>query len=145
MIRGQDVPLNIYVSHDCRLTITDSDGAGCFFGYCALKARNVISHIVDIPAGTDYIQLPDDGEEQVITNLGAELWGGGGFPNDYPDITAQILVGGQVSNLLEASTPSLDWNDKLEIYIDHTRNLNINNPNIADNEVFISGYTNRRY
>lgn len=145
MIRGHDKQLDLISSHDFQIYVTDTGGGGCDFAFSAEKIGNVRNMLDDIGNGDDLIVQPPDGEEWNVTEIGAETWVGLGAPDDYPDVRPALMVGANISHLMEAGTPSLMWNAPLDIRIDHDHYLVINNATGGDCEIAVCAYMAREY
>lgn len=145
MVRGQDKQLEIYIDNDVYLYAYS--GTGCNFAYCGRRVPpTCISSVQDVAgSGNLDIQPPAD-QQWVITEFAAETWGGGGAPNDYPDIAVALRTTGN-SNVMEAGSvaTSLRWNSEMKLKIDNGHFLRIAETSTANNEVGVSGYLERSF
>lgn len=150
MVRGQDKKAQWIIDHNNYLRVTDGTaGAGGVFGYSGIRIpQTCISDVQDAIAGGNIDIRPAINTEWVITEIGAELWAGAGAPNNYPEIQVSMIVGANLSEILEGggvSTP-LRWNSEMNLSIDYTHYLRVTNLNGgAANEVAWMGYLRRSY
>lgn len=144
MIRGQDKALDLYINNTDYLIVTDTSAAGLVFGFSAIRVpETAISSIQDVAgAGTLDIQPPAT-QEWCLTEIAAETWVGAA-PNGYPNITVSMIVGANLSDILEP-LPSERWNSKMDLLIDNTHYIRITEGSAANNEVGILGYLKREY
>jgi len=148
MVRGQDKQLEIYIDHDIYLSVLDVGGVGCTIAWCGRRVPlTTINSVQDVGIGGTLDIQPPAGQEWVVTELAAETWAGGGAPNDYPDVNVSIMVGANLSDILEAGSvaTSLRWNTPFNFKIDNTHFIRITNINAAANEVGVVGYAQRAY
>jgi hypothetical protein len=145
--KGHDENLDLYVHHICQLQFTDIGAAGCDVGYCAEVASGVRSYVEDIPVvgvnGHMHV-TPTDGEEWLVTGVGAEIYTVAA-PNGYPDVAVAIRVGADLSDLVKAALPSSAWEYGIRARIDHTNDMQITNANAGTNEVCVSAVMVRQY
>lgn len=144
MVRGQDKSLDWYINNTDYLIVTDTGAAGLVFGFSAIRVpETAISSIQDVAgSGTLDIQPPAT-QEWCVTEISGETWVGVA-PDGYPNITVSMIVGANLSDILEP-LPSLRWNSKMELLIDNTHYLRITEGSAANNEVGILGYLKREY
>jgi len=146
MVRGQEKPLDLYIDNTTYLAVTDIGGAGCVFGYSGrLVPVECISSVQDVAGSATLDIIPTANQEWVITEISAETWAGVA-PNGYPDITVSLMVGANLSDVLEAGAgASLGWNKELKLHIDTTHYLRITEISTANNEVGVLGYLKRSW
>jgi hypothetical protein len=148
MNRGQDKPLNWIIDNATFLRVTDTSGGGLDFGFVGRRVPlNSIGAVQDIGAGGTLDIQPAAGQEFVITEFGAEVWAGTGAPNDKPDVTISMVVGANLSQILEAGSISNSaiWSRELILHIDNAHYLRATNVNAANNEFGFLGYLRRTY
>ena len=148
-IWGHDKQLNIPLSSTMGLVVLNGNAAGLNFAYSAEKIRNAVAASANLATGTDLDVIPPDGQEWEITCIAVELLVAAGIgvaPNQYPDVTVQLVCNAalDLSNLMEAgSVPAvvetLMWDQPIAIRIDHTHFLKLTNVNGADNMVSVLG------
>jgi hypothetical protein len=145
MTCGQDKALDIPISHDCRLLITDTGGGGCDFAWCGMVSEfEVISDVQDIGAGANLDFRPTDGYEVTITLVGGETWTALGAPADVPNMSTSNYNGTNASQFLKAG-PSFLWDSLLDIKINNTNRLRLNNSAGGNSELSFFGYVTRKY
>lgn len=144
MVRGQDKPLDLYINSTDYLIVTDTSGAGIVVGFSAVRVQETaISSIQDV-AGSGTLDIrPPATQEWCITEIAAETWVGIA-PDGYPQITVSMIVGANLSDILEP-LPSVRWNSKMELLIDYTHYLRIVEGSAGNNEVGILGYLKREF
>lgn len=148
MLRGQDKRLDLIINNTLYLAVTDTGAAGCVVGYSGIIVPlTSIGSIQDVAGAAVLDILPPATAEWVLTEFAAEQWGGAGAPNDYPDISVSMIVGANLSEVLEAGSvaTSLGWNRELKLHIDNTHYVRITNVNVAANEVGVLGFLRRQY
>lgn len=149
MVRAQDKAVEWYINSNCYLRVFDDSAGGIIFGYSGLlTGKTIISGVSDIGIGGTLNILPPAGQEWVITEFAGETWAGGGAPNNYPDLQVSMVVGANLSEVLEAGSVSADlrWNTSLmELHIDQAHSLRVTNINAAANECGYLGYLLRTY
>jgi hypothetical protein len=148
MVRGWTRNMAVIVDNNVYMRLTDISGAGIVAGYSGVRIpQPSISSITDVAGGATLDIIPPANQEWCITDIGAETWGGLGAPNNYPDITVSLMVGANLSDIMEAGSvaTSLNWNETLELYIDTTHYLRITEVSAANNEVCVSGYLKRSW
>jgi hypothetical protein len=144
MVRAQEKQPQIYINRNVYLNIYSTPGVN--FYYSAIRVpQTAISSITDVVGSANLDIIPPAGDEYVITDIGAETWGGGGAPNDYPNIIVlpRTTVNSEV--MAAAAGVSVRWNTDSVFKIDTTHFLRITEASTANNEVCISGYLQRSY
>lgn len=146
MVRGQDKPLDLYIDNATYLAVTDIGGAGLVFGYSGrLVPQACISSIQDVAGSATLDIIPPANQEWVVTEISAETWAGVA-PNGYPDIIVSMMVGANLSDVLEPGAGvSLRWNSKMELEIDTLHYLRITENSAGNNEVGVLGYLKRSW
>lgn len=145
MVRGQDKQPEIYINNDVYLNVTST--GGCDFAYCGRRVPpTCVSSVEDVAGSASLDIQPPVDQQWVITEIGAETWGGAGAPADYPDIAVALRTTGN-SNVMEAGSvaTSLRWNSEMRLKIDNTHFLRITETSTANNEVCVSGYLERSF
>ncbi len=146
MVRGQDKQPEIYINNDVYLNIYSTPGVD--FAYTGRRVPpTVISSVTDVVGSGTLDITPPVGDEWVITELGGETWNGGGAPNDYPDFNVSLMVGANLSDILEPGSvaTSVRWNTEMRLKIDNTHFLRATEISTANNEFCVSGYLQRSY
>ena len=146
MVRGQDKQPEIYINNTVYLHVFSTPGTD--FAYCGRRVpETCISSVVDVVGSATLDIRPTAGQEWVITEIAAETWNGAGAPNDYPDIQVSLIVGADLSNIMEPGSvaTSLRWNSDCRIKIDHDHWIRITEISGGNNEVGVSGYIQREY
>jgi len=148
--RAQDKQPNIIIDELLLLTVFSTPGIE--FYYSAIRIpESSIGSITDVVGGggTPWVDIrPPDGEEWVITEIGAQAWAGAGSPADLPDVIVALrtTVGPDDSNIMEdGALLSERWNTDAIMKIDHDHYLRITDNSGANNEVCVSGYLQRVY
>jgi hypothetical protein len=146
MARGQEKALNLYIDNVTYLAVTDTSGGGLVFGYSGVRVpETCISSVTDVAGSATLDIIPPANQEWVITEISAETWAGVA-PNGYPDILVSMMVGANLSDLLEPGAGvSLRWNTPMSLEIDTTHYLRITEISTADNEVGVLGYLKRSW
>lgn len=146
MLRGWNRNQGLIVDNAAYMRVTDISGAGIVFGYSGLRIpQTCISSVTDVAGGATLDIIPPANQEWVITDIGAETWAGVA-PNGYPNILVSMIVGANLSDILEAGAgASLHWNEEMELYIDTTHYLRITEISAGNNEVSVLGYLKRSW
>lgn len=146
MARGWEKQLHLIIDNTTYLAVTDTSGGGLVFGYSArVIPQACISSIQDVAGSGTLDIIPTANQEWVITEISAETWAGVA-PNGYPDIEVALVVGANLSQVLEAGAGvSLRWNTEMELHIDTTHFLRITEISTGNNEVGVLGYQKRSW
>lgn len=148
MERGQEKQPNIIINNMVYLNIIGA-AAGDFYFSAIRIPETAISSITDVlGAGlTPWVDIrPPDGEEWVITEIGAETWIGLAAPDDYPNIGMTLITtaGPLESDIIEVGVSEI-WDRDSLLVIDRDHYLRITDLSGANNEVCVSGYLKRAY
>jgi hypothetical protein len=146
MVRGQDKQPAIYINNDAYLNVYSTPGVD--FAYTGRRVTpTVISSVTDVVGSATLDITPPVGSEWVITEIGAETWAGAGAPANYPDILVSLMVGANLSDILEAGSvdTAVRWNTECILKIDNTHFLRITEISAGNNEVCVSGFVQREY
>lgn len=117
--RGWGNPFNMYMNNRCFATITPA--AGATVSWSAVKTKqygpngvsDVISTAQAIPVATFLDFRPNDGEEWLVTNIGANPAFTAGVPTvlvDMIDAAAQVTIA-------QVSTANKGWFDEMRYYL----------------------------
>lgn len=149
MVRGHDKPQRILIDNTLYLRVTDGTGAaGGIFGYSGIRVPETsIGSLTDVVGSATLDIQPPATQEWEILDIGAETWGGAGAPNDYPDIMVSLMVGANLSELLEAGSvaTSLLWNQEMRILLTNATFLRITEVSTGNNEVCVLGRLLRQF
>lgn len=148
--RAQDKQPNIIIDELLLLTVFSTPGIEFYFSAIRIPEGSIGSIAdVDGTGGVNFVDIrPPDGEEWVITEIGAELWAGAGFPADLPDVIVALRTdaGPDESTIMEdGALLSARWNTDAILKINHNIYLRITDNSGAFNEVCVSGYLQRVY
>lgn len=148
--RGWDKNLNIYINNANYLRLTNTNAAQAILGVVGQVAREfgtaatvVITDVQAIGAGLNWDVQPAAGAEWKITEIGCSRWLGVA-PAALPELTVSLWDGVNASILLQ-STDNKGWLDDMEIYIDNTNYLRINDVSGVGCNACISGVLTRQY
>lgn len=148
MNHAQDKLLNWIIDNATFLRVTDTSAGGLDFGFVGRRVPVVsIGAVQDIAGlGTMDIQ-PPAGSEWVICEFAAETWAGPGAPGDAPDVTVSMVVGANLSNILQAGSITVGalWGRELILHIDDTHYLRATDVSGGNNEFGFLGYVKRTY
>ena len=146
MARGWDKQLSLIIDNTVYLAITDTSGGGNVVGYSGrLIPQACISSIQDVAGSATLDIIPTANQEWTISEISAETWAGVA-PNGYPDIEVALMVGANLSEVLEAGAGvSLRWNTAMALHIDTTHYLRITEISTGNNEVGILGFLKRSW
>lgn len=136
-----------YINNTLYLNVTDAGGAGLSFAYVGrIVPETAISGIQDVGIAGTYDIQPGATEEWVITELGGEQWAPAA-PNGAPDFLISVMVGANLSDILEAGSVSINpkWENPFKLHIDNTTYLRATNANAAANELSWMGYQKRTF
>jgi len=149
-VRGWEKNLNLYLNRNNYLRLTNTNAAQAIIGVTGQVAREfgtaatvVITDIQAIGAGLNWDVQPAAGQEWKITDLGCSRFLGVS-PAALPELTVSLFDGVNASILLR-STDTKGWLDDMEIDIDNTNYLRINDVSGVGCNAAISGVLTRQY
>ena len=142
-IKAQDKVLNWYIDNTTYLCVTDTDGGGLVFGFSGIRvAETSIGDVQDI-AGAAVLDIqPPATQQWTITEIAAQQFVGGAGAG-YPDMSVSMVVGANLSEILDVT--SIAYNYEMELKIDNTHFLRITDISGINNEVGWLGILDREY
>lgn len=148
MNHAQDKWLHWFIDNATFLRVTDTSGGGLDFSFVGRRVPLVSIGAVQDVAGLGTVDiLPPAGSEWVITEFAAETWAGPGVPGDAPDFTISMVVGANLSQILQAGSISVGamWGRDLTLPVDNAHYLRATDVSGGNNEFGFLGYLRRSY
>lgn len=149
-VRGWDKNMDLKLNNGNYLRLTNSNAALAAIGVSGIVARAfgtgatvVMSDVQAIGAGLNWDVQPAAGAEWLVTEIGASVWVGVS-PAALPALTVSLFDGVNASIILR-STDWKGWIDDMEIYIDNTNYLRINDAGGAGLNACISAALTRQF
>lgn len=148
--RGWQKPLELHIDGTNYLRLTNTNVGANVLSISGVVSRRrgtaataVRSDVVALGAGANWDIIPPLGSEWRITDIGGNTWVGVA-PAALPQLTVSIFDGAIASVILQ-STDNKGWLDPIEILIDNTNYMRINDASGAGQNVAISGVLSRTY
>lgn len=148
--RGWNKNIDILINRANYLRLTNTNAAQAILGICGQVAREfgtaasvVITDVQAIGAGLNWDVQPAAGQEWKITEIGCSRFLGVS-PAAVPELTVSLFDGTNASILLQ-STDDKGWLDGMEIYIDNTNYLRINDVSGVGCNAAIVGALTRQF
>ena len=149
-IRGWNKNLKLYLNNGNYLRLNNTNAAQNILAVVGEVARMygagaivVMTDVQTLGAGANWDVRPPAGQEWVIYDIGAGTWVGvAGVA--LPDLTVSLFDGVNASILMQ-STDVKGWNEDMEVLIDNTDYLRINDNSGAGQNVGISAVLARQF
>ena len=148
--RGWDKNMNIYINTTNYLRLTNTNAAGANLAIVGRVARAfgngatvVITDVQAIGAGLNWDVQPPAGQEWKITENGCSRFLGVS-PAALPELTVSLFDGTNASIVIQ-STDDKGWLDNMEIYVDATNYLRLNDVSGVGCNACISGVLTRQF
>lgn len=110
------------------------------FGTAASYTR---TQLLTVAAGINWDIQPAVGFEYLVQDIGSSLWIGGA-PNNLPDVSVSIFDGA-IEAIMLRGADARGWDKNLNIYINNTNYLRLNNTNGAQAILAMVGQVAREF